>query len=49
MGILNVKCRMTIYRLIESGDLPAVKVGPKLYRIERAELQKFIERGRTAA
>jgi excisionase family DNA binding protein len=33
---------MTVYRLIKSGELPAVRVG-KAYRIREAELQRFLE------
>ncbi|MEX1264032.1 MAG: helix-turn-helix domain-containing protein [Actinomycetota bacterium] len=33
---------MTVYRLIKSGDLPAVRVG-KGYRIRGSELQRFLE------
>ena len=33
---------MTVYRLIKSGELPAVRVG-KGYRIRRSELQRFLE------
>jgi excisionase family DNA binding protein len=31
-----------VYRLIESGELPAVRVG-KGYRIRESELQRFLE------
>ena len=33
---------MTVYRLIKSGELPAVRVG-KGYRIREAELRRFLE------
>ncbi|MDH4113811.1 MAG: helix-turn-helix domain-containing protein [Actinomycetota bacterium] len=33
---------MTVYRLIKSGELPAVRVG-KGYRIRERELQRFLE------
>jgi excisionase family DNA binding protein len=33
---------MTVYRLIKTGQLPAVRVG-KGYRIREAELQTFLE------
>ena len=33
---------MTVYRLIKSGELPAVRVG-KGYRIRESELQRFLE------
>jgi excisionase family DNA binding protein len=33
---------MTVYRLIKSGELPAVRVG-KGYRIGEAELRSFLE------
>lgn len=33
---------MTIYRLIRSGELPAVRVG-RNYRVRRAELDAYLE------
>jgi excisionase family DNA binding protein len=33
---------MTVYRLIKSGELPAVRVG-KGYRIRESDLQRFLE------
>lgn len=33
---------MTVYRLIKSGELPAVRVG-KGYRIRASELHRFLE------
>lgn len=33
---------MTVYRLIKSGELPAVRVG-KGYRIRESELQRFLD------
>ncbi len=33
---------MTVYRLIKSGELPAVRVG-KGYRIRESELHRFLE------
>ena len=33
---------MTVYRLIKSGELPAVRVG-KGYRIRGPELQRFLD------
>lgn len=42
--------RTMTYSLIRSGDLPAIQVGPKkVWRIERAELEKYIERQYAAA
>jgi excisionase family DNA binding protein len=32
---------MTVYRLIRSGDLPAIRVG-KNYRIREAEAQRYL-------
>ena len=32
---------MTVYRLIKSGELPALRVG-KSYRLRRSEVQKFL-------
>ena len=33
---------MTIYRLIKSGELPALRVG-KNYRIRQSDVQRFLE------
>jgi excisionase family DNA binding protein len=33
---------MTVYRLIRSGELPAVRVG-KSYRIREGELERFLD------
>ena len=33
---------MTVYRLIKSGELPAVRVG-KGYRIRESDLRRFLE------
>jgi excisionase family DNA binding protein len=33
---------MTVYRLIKTGELPAVRVG-KGYRIRESELRRFLE------
>jgi excisionase family DNA binding protein len=33
---------MTIYRLIKSGELPALRVG-KNYRIRHSDVQRFLE------
>ena len=32
---------MTVYRLIRSGELPAIRVG-KNYRLRRTEVQQFL-------
>ena len=39
--ILNTSGQ-TVYRLINSGKLPAVKVSPRLLRIRRADLEAYI-------
>ena len=39
---------MTVYRLIKSGELPAIRVG-KNYRIRGKELHDYIESSFTAA
>lgn len=39
---------MTVYRLIKSGEMPAVRVG-KSYRIRRRDLQSYLEASRTSA
>lgn len=37
----------TVYRLIQAGELRAVRVSGNRLRIEEEALQKFIERNRT--
>ena len=37
-----------IYRLVRSGELPAVRLG-KLYRVSRADLDQYLERSKRAA
>jgi len=39
---------MTVYRLIKSGEMPAVRVG-KSYRIRRRDLQAYLEASRTSS
>jgi len=39
--------RYTVYRLINNRELQAVKVGPRSTRINREDLEKFVE-GRRA-
>ncbi len=34
-----------IYRLVRSGELPAVRLG-KLYRVSKADLDKYLERSK---
>jgi len=41
---LRVNAR-TVYRLIQSGDLPAVRVG-RQWRVRRSDLHEWLERGR---
>jgi excisionase family DNA binding protein len=38
----------TIYRLIKTGELPAVRIG-RQWRFRRADLDEWIERQQTAA
>ena len=38
----------TIYRLIKTGELPAVRIG-RQWRFRRADLDEWIDRQRTAA
>jgi excisionase family DNA binding protein len=38
--------RMTVYRYIRAGRLPAVRVG-RVYRVRRADLEAFLDRHRT--
>ena len=33
----------TIYKLVKTGELPSVKLGPKLIRISASDLQKYIK------
>jgi excisionase family DNA binding protein len=47
LGCLKVNPR-TIYRLIKSGELPAVRIG-RQWRFRRADLDDWIDRHRTAA
>ena len=37
-----------IYRLVRSGELPAVRLG-KLYRVSRTDLEAYLERSKCAA
>lgn len=37
-----------IYRLVRSGELPAVRLG-KLYRVSNADLRAYLEKSKTAA
>lgn len=37
-----------IYRLVRSGELPAVRLG-KLYRVARADLDSYLERSKGAS
>ncbi|TQS42892.1 helix-turn-helix domain-containing protein [Cryptosporangium phraense] len=42
--ILNISSSQT-YALVRSGDLPAIKIGGRgQWRVERAELERYIER-----
>jgi len=39
-----------VYTLVRSGELPAIQVGPKkVWRIERAKLEEYIEQQYAAA
>lgn len=38
--------RNEIYKQIEAGTLPAVRLGPRLYRIRREDAVRFEERAR---
>jgi len=33
----------TIYKLVKTGELPSVKLGPKLIRINATDLEKLIK------
>ena len=39
--------RRTIYRLIRAGELKAIRIGRKAWRIEEEALQEFIDKNRT--
>ena len=47
LGCLKVNPR-TIYRLIKTGDLPAVRIG-RQWRFRRSDLDEWIDRQRTTA
>jgi excisionase family DNA binding protein len=47
LSCLKVNSR-TIYRLIKSGELPAVRIG-RQWRFRRSDLDDWIERQRTAS
>lgn len=47
LSCLKVNPR-TIYRLIKSGELPAIRIG-RQWRFRRADLDAWIDRQRTAA
>ena len=36
----------TVYTLIKSGELPAIKVGPKLWRIRASALDAYLKKGK---
>ena len=42
-GILRVS-NMTVYRLVKSKQLPAIRVG-KNYRIKESDVNQYLERG----
>lgn len=39
-------CKMTIYRRIKAGELPAVRVG-RSYRVDEADFAAYLGRART--
>jgi len=43
---LNVSAQ-TVYRLIDNGELPAIRVGRHRLRVEEQALERFIEKSRT--
>jgi len=47
LGCLKVNPR-TIYRLIKTGELPAIRIG-RQWRFRRADLDEWIDRQRTSA
>lgn len=42
-NILRVS-NMTVYRLVKSGQIPAIRVG-KNYRIKESDVNKYLSRG----
>ncbi len=46
MALLRVNTR-TVYRLIRSKDIPAVRVGHQ-WRFRRSDLEEWLDRGRRA-
>jgi excisionase family DNA binding protein len=36
-------CRMSVYRWVNDGSLPAHRMGPKLVRIKREAVEAFME------
>jgi len=40
-------CRTTIWRYIRSGQLKAIKLSIKNYRISKKDLEKFLKRKKT--
>lgn len=42
-SILRVS-NMTVYRLVKSGQIPAIRVG-KNYRIKESDVNKYLSRG----
>jgi excisionase family DNA binding protein len=44
-GILRVS-NMTVYRLVKSGQIPAIRVG-KNYRIKESDVNDYLSRGST--
>jgi excisionase family DNA binding protein len=47
LGYLKVNAR-TVYRLIRSGQLPAIRVG-RQWRVRRSDLDAWLERQRVVA
>lgn len=35
--------KMTVYRMIENGDLPAAVINNRSYRVKRGDLDSYIE------
>ncbi len=38
--------KMTVYRLVHSGELPAVRVGERSIRVDRREVERFLKENR---
>lgn len=47
-GVLYVS-KMTVYRMIENGDLPALKINNRTFRVRQDDLDAYIAANMTRA